>query len=50
MARITQEELLEHCKGRLARFKYPRQVKILKELPKGATGKIVKSELAKEQF
>lgn len=49
-ARITAEELLEHCKERLARFKYPRQVKIMKELPKGPTGKILKSELAKGQF
>ena len=49
-ARITAEELLEHCKARLARFKYPRQVNIMKELPKGATGKILKSELAKGQF
>ncbi len=49
-ARITAEELLEHCKEHLARFKYPRQVNIMKELPKGATGKILKSELAKRQF
>lgn len=49
-ARITAEELLEHCKARLARFKYPRQVKILKELPKGPTGKILKSELANGKF
>ena len=41
----TAEELLDHCRERLARFKYPRQVKILKELPKGPTGKILKSEL-----
>ncbi len=45
-ARTTAEELLDHCKERLARFKYPRQVNILKELPKGPTGKILKSELA----
>jgi len=45
-ARTTAEELLNHCKERLARFKYPRQVNILKELPKGPTGKILKSELA----
>ena len=49
-ARITHEELLEHCKERLARYKYPRRVQILKELPKGTTGKILKSELAKEEF
>jgi len=48
--RITAEQLLDHCKEHLARFKYPRQVKILKELPKGATGKILKSELAKGEF
>jgi long-chain acyl-CoA synthetase len=46
---ITADELLDHCKERLARFKYPRQVNILKELPKGPTGKILKSELAKGQ-
>ena len=48
MARSTEDELLDHCKGRLARFKYPRRVVILKELPKGKTGKILKSELVKE--
>lgn len=47
---ITADELLDHCKERLARFKYPRQVNIMKELPKGPTGKILKSELAKGQF
>jgi len=35
---------------RLAAYKYPRQVKILKELPKGATGKILRSELVKDGF
>ncbi len=49
-ARITHEELLEHCKERLARYKYPRQVRILRELPKGPTGKVLRSELAKEEF
>jgi long-chain acyl-CoA synthetase len=47
-AHATAEELLDHCKQRLARFKYPRQVNILKELPKGPTGKILKSELAEQ--
>lgn len=49
-AQATDEELLEHCKGHLAHFKYPRQVTILKELPKGPTGKILKSELASGSF
>ena len=49
MARITADELLDYCKERLAHYKYPRHVKILPELPKGATGKILKSDLAKAQ-
>jgi long-chain acyl-CoA synthetase len=46
-ARAKAEELLEYCKARLARYKYPRELKILSELPKGPTGKILKSELAR---
>jgi long-chain acyl-CoA synthetase len=49
-AKATPEELRDYCKERLARFKYPRQVKILRELPKGPTGKVLKSELARRQF
>ena len=33
------------CKERLAAYKYPREVRIVDELPKGATGKILKKEL-----
>ncbi len=33
------------CKARLAGYKYPRRVRILAELPKGPTGKVVKSQL-----
>ncbi len=49
-ARAAAEDLLDHCKERLARYKYPRKVQILKELPKGTTGKILKSELAKGEL
>ena len=45
MARISCEDLLAYCKEHLARYKYPRQVTILPELPKGPTGKILKSDL-----
>jgi len=48
--RVTPEELLDHCKKRLARFKYPRQVKILKEFQKGPTGKILKAEIVRGEF
>ena len=39
------EQLIAHCKARLAAYKYPRRVIIVDELPKGATGKILKSRL-----
>jgi len=38
-------ELIAHCRERLAAYKYPRGVTILRELPKSATGKILKSQL-----
>jgi non-ribosomal peptide synthetase component E (peptide arylation enzyme) len=44
-ARCAAEELQEYCKQHLAHYKYPRRVNILPELPKGATGKVLKSEL-----
>jgi long-chain acyl-CoA synthetase len=41
----TGDDLIAHCKARLAAYKYPRAVRIVPELPKGPTGKVVKSEL-----
>jgi long-chain acyl-CoA synthetase len=43
--RATGEELMAFCRDRLASFKYPRQVSIVADLPKSATGKILKSLL-----
>ena len=45
LAALTSEELLDYCKEHLARYKYPRRIHILSELPKGPTGKILKSAL-----
>jgi long-chain acyl-CoA synthetase len=42
---LTSEDLLGYCRDHLARYKYPRQVHIVPELPKGPTGKILKSAL-----
>jgi long-chain acyl-CoA synthetase len=44
-AQAAPDELIAHCKGRLAAFKYPRRVTIVAELPKAATGKILKKLL-----
>ncbi|MDH6702845.1 long-chain acyl-CoA synthetase [Streptomyces sp. MAA16] len=39
------DELAVYCKERLAAYKYPRQVEILADLPKTASGKILRREL-----
>jgi long-chain acyl-CoA synthetase len=44
-ATATPEELIAHCKERMAAYKYPRQVEIIDELPKTVTGKILRREL-----
>ena len=45
-ADATPDELIAHCRGRIAGFKVPRQVELRDEpLPKSAAGKILKREL-----
>jgi long-chain acyl-CoA synthetase len=44
-ADATPEDVIAYCKERLAAYKYPREVRIVAELPKGPTGKILKKEL-----
>lgn len=40
-ATVSEKELIEHCRNRMARFKVPKQV-VIGDLPKTATGKIQK--------
>ncbi|UNB55998.1 AMP-binding protein [Mycolicibacterium sp. YH-1] len=44
----TAEELIEFCKSRMAAYKYPRLVQFRDDLPKAATGKILRRELRTE--
>jgi long-chain acyl-CoA synthetase len=44
-AQVTPEELIAHCRERMAAYKYPRSVEVLDELPKTVTGKILRREL-----
>lgn len=44
-ASLTADQVNEHLQGRLARYKIPRQVTILDELPRTASGKIRKADL-----
>ncbi len=39
------DELVRHCKERMARYKYPRRITFVTELPKNATGKIQRFKL-----
>jgi long-chain acyl-CoA synthetase len=41
----TPDELIEHCRARMAAYKYPRRLEIIDELPKTVTGKILRREL-----
>lgn len=42
------DELINFCRQRLADFKCPKSVRIVSEIPKGPTGKLLKRELAKD--
>lgn len=44
----TQDEIIHYCKERLADYKIPRSVEFRQELPKTATGKILKRALKDE--
>ena len=44
-ARVGSQELVTHCKERLAALKDPRQVTILDALPRSSTGRVLKSRL-----
>jgi long-chain acyl-CoA synthetase len=44
----TEAELVAHCQAELADYKCPKTIRIVKDIPKGPTGKLLKRELAKE--
>jgi acyl-CoA synthetase (AMP-forming)/AMP-acid ligase II len=46
-ATTTPEELIEHCRRQLARFKVPKQVVLVDALPRNPSGKVLKRELRK---
>ncbi|RMG19758.1 MAG: o-succinylbenzoate--CoA ligase, partial [Methanobacteriota archaeon] len=43
--KLTAEELIRFCQGNLAKFKIPKYVEFVEELPKGDTGKIDRKRL-----
>ncbi|HYF13991.1 MAG TPA: AMP-binding protein [Phycisphaerales bacterium] len=46
-ASATEQELLSWCRGRLAGYKVPREVRVVEALPRSPTGKIMRRELSK---
>ena len=42
---LTEEDVLAHAAERLARFKWPKEIEIVKELPKHVTGKVLRRRL-----
>lgn len=47
-ASATQEELLQHCQERLARYKLPTFIEFRQEIPKTSSGKVKRFELRAE--
>jgi long-chain acyl-CoA synthetase len=45
----SEEEMLEFCRERLAKYKVPKYVEFRKELPKTMVGKILRRELMEEE-
>ncbi len=44
-ASASAEEIIAYTRERLAAYKYPREIRFMDELPKGASGKILKTAL-----
>lgn len=47
-ADVSEDDLKGWVKGNLARYKVPREIVFLDELPRNATGKVLKRDLAKD--
>ena len=44
-AKVSEQELIDFCKARLADYKCPKTVRFVEDIPKGPTGKLLKREL-----
>ena len=47
---VNEEDLRNHVKSNLARYKVPREIVFVDELPRNATGKVLKRELAEREL
>lgn len=49
-ATVTGDQLREFCRGKIADYKVPKAVEIWQEIPKGATGKILKRAIIERRL
>jgi fatty-acyl-CoA synthase len=42
---LTEDHVMDHCRGKMAGYKCPKQVEFRQELPRTATGKLQKFKL-----
>ena len=47
-ADLTQNELIDFCRGKIGSYKIPKEIHIAESLPKSALGKVLKTELRKK--
>jgi long-chain acyl-CoA synthetase len=46
----TDEEMIEYCQGKLAKYKWPTEIEFRDELPKTNVGKVLKKDLRAEEL
>ena len=48
--KVDLQYIKDNCKEKMAKYKYPQQLKLLEEIPKNAMGKVNKKELKRILF
>ncbi|AQQ53979.1 class I adenylate-forming enzyme family protein [Planococcus lenghuensis] len=46
--RLTEEQVLDYCQGKIAKYKLPQEVEFIDSLPRNASGKVLKTVLRDE--
>jgi len=44
-AKLSEEKIVEHCMKKLAKFKVPKEIEFIDQLPRNPSGKVLKREL-----
>ena len=45
----TEQEMIDYCEGRLAKYKWPVEIEFREDLPKTNVGKVLKKQLRAEE-